>query len=315
MKQFKSGDAVKVVIKKDNLCYDRLNGLTGTYGGYLLFGHSVFVPELGCMIIADDVEPIGKTLLEILVDELPKRGGWPYWAAAAVQGCNGGAKVLFAGDKHCIRYCDAGWKPTFIGGTWGEGFDACSDFIASDLATDHATKIVTREEYESAAVVKASGDNKSNTKKTFHANNWMITVAGENATLAQKQLEDSIKKGRFTVDVGCKLGALPVPTSKKSVESKLERINRLRYELISAQRSYDNEFSFATAINDLKVGDRVAYRGTVKQKELWICEVTRVTTIDEADGKKRREVKIKGIDRGFEAVINPSDQCLIAKVS
>ncbi|MGL5726760.1 MAG: hypothetical protein ACRCYD_02770 [Plesiomonas sp.] len=86
------------------------------------------------------------TLLELLVQELPKRGGWPQWAAAAVQ--NNTRYVTFACTGYNIRYDGRLWKSTFLGGTWGENATADNDFIASTIASDHATRIVTREEYE-----------------------------------------------------------------------------------------------------------------------------------------------------------------------
>ncbi|MGL5283729.1 MAG: hypothetical protein ACRC8W_18670 [Plesiomonas shigelloides] len=97
------------------------------------------------------------TLLELLVQELPKRGGWPQWAAAAVQGdWKGGLGVSFAGENYHLRHDGKKWTSSG-GGSWGEGTDS-NDFAASSLASDHATRIVTREEYERAAAIKASED-------------------------------------------------------------------------------------------------------------------------------------------------------------
>ncbi|MGL5147601.1 MAG: hypothetical protein ACRC7Q_08920 [Plesiomonas shigelloides] len=72
-------------------------------------------------------------LLELLCEELPNRGGWPEWAAAAVQDGCGKNRVLFTGEGSWGIYCNTG-----------------SDFYAPTLASDHATRIVTREEYEAA---------------------------------------------------------------------------------------------------------------------------------------------------------------------
>ncbi|MGL4679291.1 MAG: dATP/dGTP diphosphohydrolase domain-containing protein, partial [Plesiomonas shigelloides] len=88
-------------------------------------------------------------LLELLCEELPKRGGWPEWAAAAVQ--NSGEYVMFAGEGYNIRYDARLWTSSFPGGSWGNGRPISDkNFTASTLASDHATRIVTREEYEAA---------------------------------------------------------------------------------------------------------------------------------------------------------------------
>ncbi|MGL5309446.1 MAG: hypothetical protein ACRDAL_02465 [Plesiomonas shigelloides] len=148
MGQFKYGDAVKVVIEKGNPCYEQLNGLAGTYTGKLPFpGHSVFIPKLGNIIVRD-VEPIGKTLLEILVDELPKRGGWRDGASVCIQDS---CKAIKFNSRHSTLTMNEF-------GNWESKPDAFNNYGwvganllgVSDLATDHATKIVTREEYEQA---------------------------------------------------------------------------------------------------------------------------------------------------------------------
>lgn len=76
-------------------------------------------------------------LIDILVRELPKRGGWPETASTATQDSDG--EICFSsGGKH--EYCIASWK----GGKWtGDGFMA-------EHAIDYEISIISREQYESA---------------------------------------------------------------------------------------------------------------------------------------------------------------------
>ena len=76
-------------------------------------------------------------LIEILISELPKRGGWPETASTATQDSDG--EICFSsGGKH--EYCTASWK----GGEWtGDGFMA-------EHAIDYERSIITREQYEAA---------------------------------------------------------------------------------------------------------------------------------------------------------------------
>lgn len=83
------------------------------------------------------------TLLELLVKELPKRGGWPDGAHGVVQ------------DKSGRIWFYKNGKPYFTGVVWGA--DPVShdfDWIDWDLwlerSDDHATSIITREQYEAA---------------------------------------------------------------------------------------------------------------------------------------------------------------------
>ncbi|MGL5529023.1 MAG: hypothetical protein ACRDCI_11760 [Plesiomonas shigelloides] len=346
MKQFKYGDVVKVV----SPYYEPLNGLAGVYIGELQFyGHSVLIPKLG-NIVVHDVEPIGNTLLEILVDELPKRGGWRDGASVCVQ--DEEKEIKFNSELRNISFGANKLRPT----RWTSSGDESSNFgwirypidDVDQLATDYATKIVTREEYERAVAINASGDNKAMPKKTFHANNWMITVAGENATLAQKQLEDSIMKGRFTVEVDCTLGALPVPTSKaaaldnmlkkngisddeavkacaeaeaaelrakKRIENsgylpELDRIRKLRDERDLAEKKYSSQFvSGEIEIRKLNLGDKIIFE---RDSLGIVMEVTKVVR-----GIFEHECHLQGLPphAAFVSVLTIHDVSRFAKVS
>ncbi|EQA1694567.1 hypothetical protein O1E46_RS20925 [Enterobacter hormaechei] len=76
-------------------------------------------------------------LIDILVRELPERGGWPETASTATQDSDG--EICFSsGGKH--EYCITSWK----GGKWtGDGFMA-------EHAIDYEISIISREQYESA---------------------------------------------------------------------------------------------------------------------------------------------------------------------
>ena len=78
-----------------------------------------------------------KTLLQILVEELPKRGGWPEGALNATQDKDG--EVCFS-DGAVPEFGYAAWE----GGNW------CGNEFYTITAIDYATAIITRDQYESA---------------------------------------------------------------------------------------------------------------------------------------------------------------------
>ena len=84
------------------------------------------------------------TLLELLRQELPKRGGWPEGAVGVVQ------------DKDDTEfYFFIGTAPKFDGKSWWFNDDNVdNEWIyhnyKNPLASDHTTAIVTREQYEAA---------------------------------------------------------------------------------------------------------------------------------------------------------------------
>ena len=82
-------------------------------------------------------------LLEILLRELPGRGGWPEFAVAIVQ--NGYGSVIPLGNGYGVNYNGKIWV-----GDKGDKDFAEGCFTLSELASDHETKIVTRSEYEKA---------------------------------------------------------------------------------------------------------------------------------------------------------------------
>lgn len=85
------------------------------------------------------------TLLELLRQELPKRGGWPEGAVGVVQ------------DKDDTEfYFFIGTAPKFDGKSWWFNDDNVdNEWIyhnyKNPLASDHASAIVTREQYEATS--------------------------------------------------------------------------------------------------------------------------------------------------------------------
>ena len=76
-------------------------------------------------------------LIDLLVKELPKRGGWPEVALNATQDKDG--EVCFS----------AGAVPEFGLAAW-DGGDWCGNEFHTIKASDYDTAIITREQYESA---------------------------------------------------------------------------------------------------------------------------------------------------------------------
>ena len=82
-------------------------------------------------------------LIDLLVQELPKRGGWPDGAEIAVQDAD--SQICFSshGDVYANK-CQTDW----YGGDWGDG-DWSNPFIGT-IADDRHECIVSRKQYESA---------------------------------------------------------------------------------------------------------------------------------------------------------------------
>lgn len=174
-------------------------------------------------------EEKGMTLLEILVRELPKRGGWSDFAESCVQGAAG--TIHFTGIGHGLIYrknneweCD------------NSNYSDDVDFHSEQLATDHATKIVTRDEY--VAAVKAV------------AIEWFDSIIErENEKPeAQKDLEDWNAKVMKAVSDGLihDLYALNDAIGK-AFNEKSEELNKLaksKAEVVSAIKSWHKERGF-----------------------------------------------------------------------
>lgn len=82
-------------------------------------------------------------LIDLLVQELPKRGGWPDGAEIAVQDAD--SQICFS--SHSDVYANKE-QTDWYGGDWGDG-DWSNPFIDT-IADDRYECIVTRDQYESA---------------------------------------------------------------------------------------------------------------------------------------------------------------------
>lgn len=82
-------------------------------------------------------------LIDLLVQELPKRGGWPKGAEITVQDAD--SQICFS--SHGDVYANKS-QTDWYGGDWGDG-DWSNPFIDT-IADDRHECIVTRDQYESA---------------------------------------------------------------------------------------------------------------------------------------------------------------------
>lgn len=81
------------------------------------------------------------TLLELLRQELPKRGGWPEGANECVQDCSGVVKFF---DSDNLRFDGDRWVGSARGNYYCNQYDKIRGLT---LSNDYATAIVTRERY------------------------------------------------------------------------------------------------------------------------------------------------------------------------
>ena len=87
-------------------------------------------------------------LIDILVEELPKRGGWPKSANCITQ--DGDLKVEPA-------YCHPSVAKCGDDGFWFLDSSRIGGFEVDTLASDYTTAIITREQYEAALAAKNDG--------------------------------------------------------------------------------------------------------------------------------------------------------------
>lgn len=102
-------------------------------------------------------------LIDLLVKELPKRGGWPEGAEIAVQDAD--SQICFS--SHSDVYANEG-QTYWYGGDWGDG-EWSNPFIDT-IADDRHNSIVTRNQYESALAAS---------KAVVGHNGWIQWAGGE----------------------------------------------------------------------------------------------------------------------------------------
>lgn len=86
-------------------------------------------------------------LIDILVEELPKRGGWPKGAKCITQ--DGDRKVEPASCHPSVAKCDGD-------GFWFLDSSRIGGFEVDAIASDYTTAIITREQYEAALAASKS---------------------------------------------------------------------------------------------------------------------------------------------------------------
>lgn len=97
-----------------------------------------------------------KTLLQILVEELPKHGGWPsdHRMIGAVQDFDREVKFNIAGFVLEFERNNKGIWGSNTHRAWLVDYK----FTASDLSSDYATAIITRDQYEAALAAIPTAD-------------------------------------------------------------------------------------------------------------------------------------------------------------
>lgn len=96
------------------------------------------------------------TLLELLVKELPKRGGWPEGANFAVQDTDG--TVKFAKTVTCLHYLAGEWRSDEDGYDWiykDRPFDG--NFVTEWTADDNHRAIIAMATYECEISMSKTG--------------------------------------------------------------------------------------------------------------------------------------------------------------
>ena len=102
-------------------------------------------------------------LIDLLVKELPKRGGWPEGAEIAVQDAD--SQICFS--SHSDVYANKG-QTDWYGGDWGDG-DWSNPFIDT-IADDRHECIVSRKQYKAALAAS---------KAVVGHNGWIQWAGGE----------------------------------------------------------------------------------------------------------------------------------------
>ena len=96
-------------------------------------------------------------LIDILVEELPKRGGWPKGADYVVQDNDGSLDVKFGAGEATLEHDQRGVWVNDMTQDWG--IDTHESYIRdfNILACDASTTIITREQHEAALSAKNDG--------------------------------------------------------------------------------------------------------------------------------------------------------------
>lgn len=169
-------------------------------------------------------------LIDLLVQELPERGGWPEGAEIAVQDAD--SQICFS--SHSDVYADKG-QTSWFGGDWGDG-DWNNPFIDT-IADDRHKCIVSRKQYESAlsASQKPAWNGEGlppvGAKVEFfinpkfgYRNAWIPDAGTEMEVVAHKTTTDGNDVAVcYWDDSGAGLSCCFVPESLKPLRTESER--------------------------------------------------------------------------------------------
>lgn len=164
-------------------------------------------------------------LIDILVEELPKRCGWPEGADYCIQHAHdlGFRWVIF--NKGIVNSTSADAE-----GKWEMDwkFSHKHDFCADELASDHTTAIITRDQYEAALDAKNEG--------------WINWGGGKHPPVSTKTV----------VDVKFKDGQVQsgYPAGEYSWEHAWQSSNIIAYRLHQPQEAEQEEADDESDLNE-----------------------------------------------------------------
>lgn len=113
-----------------------------------------------------------KTLLQILVEELPGYGGWPSHEREMQAAQDGDREVKFHFAGHSLEFARnsrLNWGSN-TADAWLANSRAGCNFVSKILASDYATAIITRDQYEAALAAS---------KAVVGHNGWIYWPGGE----------------------------------------------------------------------------------------------------------------------------------------
>lgn len=187
-------------------------------------------------------------LIDIVILELSKRGGWPEKSACVVQDAD--TQICFSAKTDGLRKVGTDW----IGGEWNGPW---ANFFSNHLADDHATSIVTKEQYEAAlAASKPEWDGEGlppvgcvcEVKVCGGYEQCEIVFSNPKSGVAYIYLDENEHGGKRPVDC---ISPIPAPLYFRPIRSEAEKRRdeaaKGLIEYLDKETDIDNVFS----INDV----------------------------------------------------------------
>lgn len=134
-----------------------------------------------------------KTLLQILTEELPKRGGWPDGYLFCVQDGDETNDLKFGIRTHDLILDGRNvWVVDDDESSWGAcaGLSAAKRFALSCTAADYATAIITREQYEAALLAATTQGT-----ITLPVDGWIDWAGGECPVEPERLVDVKLRDG------------------------------------------------------------------------------------------------------------------------